>query len=259
MRHYDIPYVKNPGPSSVPQVKDIDELDLQTIIKYHLCGKSQGRISECMKCPAPCAYGKRAIELAFPAPSSTSSPKLINNKTILELAREAAAKQRKTAEEKDEKAIEAKAESSAENTRKKQQRIDDWYEHAYQSGDGLKWIMDNYNMTKNQAKRKVYDYQHKHPELRQKPLWESKSKKQTNTKDIAEKPGEVQENQNELAHAQVQADDSSSTLLPLENRINTLMNQQEEYKTKYEHYLTLYNETKKKVDALYEALSILNE
>ena len=48
-------------------------------------------------------------------------------------------------------------------------------------------------------------------------------------------------------------------LAPLEEKINFLMNLQAEYKDKYEHYQKLYQATKTKVDALYEALNILNE
>lgn len=252
MRHYDIPYVKNTSGYSIPLVGDIDSLDLQTIVKYHLCGKSHGKVSECMKCPAPCAYGKRALELAFPSPSTVPAPKLIDNKTLLELAREETAKSR---------AAEQKAEEPAVKTPEKKTKragVDDWYNKAYESENPLQWIMDTFGLTERKAKAKVYEIQYRHPELKEKPLWAPKSAAKKAEAKAETKPASI-ENPEPAAEKQEPKKEPDSMLAPLEGKINELMNLQEEYKKKYEHYQKLYQETKTKVDALYEALNILNE
>ena len=257
MRHYDIPYVQNTSAPSIPMVSDINSLDLKTIVKYHLCGKSHGKVSECRKCPAQCAYGKRALELMYPPQNAFAGPKLIDNKTLLELAREEIAKQQ-----------EVKPKPAAEKPKKRKIPAEEWYNKAYESENPLQYIMDTFGITEHKAKAKVYEAWHRHPELKEKPLWEPKTKQ----KSAEKKPASVQEKTAvepdpkpsvesvaETAPAAPPAKSSDGLLAPLEGKINELMNQQEEYKSKYEHYLKLYNDTKAKVNALYEALTILNE
>jgi len=282
MRTYDIPYVQNPKPIKTAPPK-LEDLDLKDILKNHLCWKSQGRISECMKCPTPCAYGKRALELAFPSSEQAElHPKLINNRTLLELAREDAAKQREEAvkhngitKEKEEN-VEPKETEGSEKKKRKRIFIDNWYDKAYESENPLQWIMENFNMTERKAKKKVYAYQHAHPELKSKPMWKTKEKSEKKDEPVKETAAQetvVKEEPvvKEEVCKQIVADKTDeSLLLPLENKINALMNKQEEYKQKIEEltkeyeekiapYRKLYQETKAKVDALYEALNILNE
>lgn len=52
---------------------------------------------------------------------------------------------------------------------------------------------------------------------------------------------------------------SDDVLESMEAKINKLMALQDEYKKQADHYMKLYADTKTKVDALFEALSILNE
>lgn len=264
MRHYDIAYVPNPGSPSIPMSNDINELDLRTIVKYYLCGKSHGKISECRRCPAPCAYGKRALDLAFPKPNTTEPPKLIDNKTMLELAKEELAR-RKQEEQKNEKPV---ADPPAEEPRKRAKRMvmEGWYEKAYASDNPLQWIMDTFGLNERKAKQKVYSYQHHHPECREKPMWKSREKQRQEKEEAAQaaEPAKAPEEEVSVEETPVENVPAKNTgsealLAPLEEKINTLMNKQEEYKSKYEYYLKLYNDVKGKVDALYEALSILNE
>lgn len=268
MRTYDIPYVQNPG-TPKPQPK-LEDLDLKTIIKNYLCWKSQGRLSECRKCTPKCEYGKRALELAFPTdPMAFGGPKLIGNKTLLELAREENAKRK----EEQTKAVENKqVETTPKKESKKKQRIfiDDWYSKAYESENPLKWIMEAYGISEHKAKQKVYEYQYRHPGLREeKPMW--KSKKASGEAEETAKPAEAEPKEEMKQTENSEGKNSDDALLgPLENKINVLMNQQAEYKSKMEElkkeyeekiapYQKLYDETKVKVDALYEALNILSE
>lgn len=247
MRTYDIPYVKNPAPPT-SVTADIDSLDLKTLTRTYLCGKSHGRISECLKCPAPCAYGKRALELANPTTASFPPPPLIDGKTLLERAREDAKKSR--TEKKIEEQPEEKKSKPAKLSKNGHLYIEDWYEKAKESGDPLHWVMETYNMTERKAKNKFYNFWISHPEKKE-PLW---GPVKTATVKTKEETPVVPE-----AAVETPAENKDELLSPLEEKINDLMNKQEEYKSQYEHYLKLYQETKTKVDALYEALNILNE
>ena len=279
MRKDGIPYVPNPVRAlPVYAKKSIDELDLQEIIKHYLCGKSQGKLSVCAKCPAPCEYGKRAIELAFPSPEAIVVPTYAGGRTMIEMAKMESAKRRAQQAE-DKKAEEPKPEESKSEekiVKKRHSRgftIEGWYDKAFESDDPLKWIVDNFECTPAAAKQKVYAYQHVNPKLREtKPMWGPKREALLAAKnEPAEnsKPEEPVAPANEPAVEPTVAptvapvapvEQKSDALLgPLESKINALMNKQEEYKSQYEHYLKLYNEVKVKVDALYEALNILSE
>lgn len=259
MRTYDIPYVKNVNNDNYVTSAKLEDLDLRTIVKTYLCGKSQGRISECMKCKAQCAFGKRALELAFPELNHAFGPApTVNGKTMIELAKEEAA-QKRTAEDKP-------AETKPEEKKKKTKRvvIDNWYDKAYESDDPLKWIMDSFNITERKAKQKVYEYQYRHPELKEtKPMWGKRDKpaeaKPADTQNMKEAVKEEVKVEMKAEVKPAEGEKNDLLLAPLEEKINFLMNLQAEYKDKYEHYQKLYQATKTKVDALYEALNILNE
>ena len=265
MRTYDIPYVKNVSNDNYVTSAKLEDLDLRTIVKTYLCGKSQGRISECMKCKAQCAFGKRALELAFPELNHAFGPApTVNGKTMIELAKEETA-QKRAAEKPAEKPVEQPVEQPAKDKKRaKRVVIDNWYDKAYESDDPLKWIMDSFNINERKAKQKVYEYQYRHPELKEtKPMWGKRDKPaETKPAEAKETKEEAQEEVKVEMKAEVkpaEGEKNDLLLAPLEEKINFLMNLQAEYKDKYEHYQKLYQATKTKVDALYEALNILNE
>lgn len=266
MRTYDVAYVKNPAPPSIPMAQNIDEIDLKTLVRNYLCGKSQGKISECMKCPAPCAYGKRALELAYPKPDE-ENPYPRYNKSLIELAREENEKKREAAQKSATSSPEKQANKEAE--KKKRIPVEEWYYKAYESDNPLQVVMNTFGLNEKKAKMKVYEAWHRHPELKEKPLWQPKNNetKDSDGSNQEAKPETKPEMKPETKPAATPETAPVATtgskkdelLGPLENKINDLMNQQEEYKSKYEHYLKLYNETTSKVNALYDALTILNE
>lgn len=234
----------------------LEQMDLQTIIKRHLCGSSHGKVSECRKCTHPCEYGERALQLVSGATGQllNAAPPLYNGKTMLQNAREELSR-RKEAEKEE-------APKTEKPPRQKRVVIDDWYDKAYESGHPLQWIMETFNMTEHKAKQKVYVYQSRHPGLKdEKPMWEPKRK--TEAPEVKETPAVPKESP-KMSY------DKDSLLAPLENKINALMNKQEEckkemdrLKKEYEQKLAPvrkeYEDVKTKVDALYEALNILNE
>ena len=263
MKTYDVAYVPNNYTIPMPEPQDINSLDLKTITRTYLCGKSHGKVSECMKCPKQCPYGKRALELLNPVsikPSNTIP--LFNGKTMLEKAREEVAKQKgEPVSTVEPPKTTAKPKKNANGRAIKE----GWYEEAYYSSDPLQWIMDTFGLTKAKARRKVYLYQYNHPELKESmPLWESSDKKQKPAeKPVEAKPEKTVETKSEKVEPEEvlkepEQPKNDALLTPLEEKINSLMNLQQEYKEKAEHYQNLYKEITGKVEALYEALRILN-
>ena len=254
MRTYDIPYVKQSA-SSYPPL-DYKQMDINTLKKHYLdtCMKCRGNISVCSKCQSPCEYGKRAVQLKANEVYNNPPVPLYGGKTLIEKAREENIKRRQATEQ--QKSEEKNILQKVENQPNKKQRIivEGWYDKAYESDNPLQWIMDTFGMTKAQAKSKVYSHQHRYPELRTtKPLWKTEERKTTAVKQ------EDKESNNEIKIETIESKPNQNLLEPLEIKINSLMKLQDEYKQKAEHYQKLYQETKTKVDALFEALNILNE
>ena len=247
MRTYDIPYVPNPARTN-DVIPGLETMDLRTITKTYLCGKSHGKVSECMRCPAPCAYGKRALEL-LAQPVDVITP--AQGKTLIEKAREAALQQREQMKAQETK---EKEEQVVVVTSSGRQYLNGWYEMAFNTEDPVQWVMDTFNMTANKAKHKIYTYQKRHPELNKK-----KSKEPVKETPVMKQTIEPAAVPPEAIEPKAEPKEEATPISLLENKINELMNQQEEYKKQMDHYEKLYKETKTKVDALYEALNILNE
>ena len=285
MRTYDIPYVKN-VPARYPQL-DYHTMNLPALKKHYLdtCMKCGGDVSVCEKCNPQCEFGKMAIRLKNGGSPDADVP-LYNGKTMLQLAREDNAKRRAEME-----AAKAQPEKKAKVTKRKNGAIvmEGWYDQAYASEDPIQWIMDTFGIDRRAAKNKVYGYQAHHPGLKEeKPLWKNSAKTKAkepkaeqavadvisesepvNNVEVEPKQ-EVSIMQQETPSAKQESVFDDPLLAPLEQKINNLMNAQEAYKKQikqlqeeYEAKIApiqkLFDETKKKVDALYEALNILNE
>lgn len=286
MRTYDIPYVKN-VPARYPQL-DYHTMNLPALKKHYLdtCMKCGGDVAVCEKCNPQCEFGKMAIRLKNGGSPDADIP-LYNGKTMLQLAREDNAKRRAEME-----AAKVQPEKKAKVTKRKNGAIvmEGWYDQAYASEDPIKWIMETFGLNERSAKGKVYSYQARHPGLKEeKPLWVRGAKDKEKKSKIEEPAAETQERatesveqveaepeqevsivQQETSSAKQEPVPDDPLLAPLEQKINNLMNAQEAYKKQikqlqeeYEAKIApiqkLFDETKKKVDALYEALNILNE
>lgn len=256
MRTYDIPYVKQSTMSSYPAI-DYKKLSLKELVDKYIkvCGKADGKVSVCSKCQTPCEHGKRALQLLANETVGAPVP-LYGGKTLIERAREEAAAKRAEAskeEKKPEKPAKAAKNSKKAEAANKRNPIPDWYDRAYESPEPLEWIMKTFGLNKTKARQKVYAYQYSHPGLREsKPLWEinEKYKKKSARQDKPETPAAEEKKENKF---------DNPVLEPLEAKINKLMQLQDEYKKQADYYQKLYVETKGKVDALFEALNILNE
>lgn len=215
MRTSDIAYVKQTVVNAYP-AKPLEELTLSEIKKKHLsiCAKANGDVSVCSKCQTPCAYGKRATQLVANEVYNDPPVPLYGGMTLIERARQENMKRRQEKEMK-----------TSKDNRK---FIKDWYDKAIESGDAIKWIMENYGCTKDRAKAKIYQ-------------WESRHKEK-----LAQK--------------------TNQSVCSVENKIDALMKIQEDHKhvmlelqKQYEDAKQKYEEISKKIDVLCRAIDIINE
>ena len=251
MRRDGIPYVSNgvynPPYPAVP----LQDMTLEEIKKKYLsmCAKANGNPAVCSKCSAPCAEGKRAIQLLANQVYNDPPIPLYGGKTLIEKAREEnMLRRQKLEQEKEEKKV-----------AKERQYEEDWWEDSLQAEDQTEWIMQKFNMTKTQAKKKIYSYRYRHgltdktykTKFRNKPIEE--------VKEVVAPAVEVQETI--IAQPKPEAFGTD-----IEAKIDSLMRKQAEYKQVmdeyYKEYLVAkeeYDNFSKKIDVLCSAMDIMNE
>jgi len=269
MRRDGIPYVPNPPVHQFP-VKELQDMSLAEIKKVHIktCGKADGNVSVCSKCKTPCKAGERAVQLLANEIYNDPPIPLYGGKTLIERAREENMKRRENMNNKEMSPL-AKAISEAGvnpdgtvNLKEKKKRNyifwEGWWEESLASGDQVKWLMDKMNLTKAQAKKKIYQYR-----------WYKGLNKEKNEEPKEEMipvktdKGEVEINYDQHLKEELKEEVHVS---PLESKLEALMKQQEEYKKEMEKYKTLYEEAqakydavKQKTDILCNAMDILND
>lgn len=258
MRKDGIPYVPNPPMHMYPS-KDLEEMTLEEIVKKYLrtCGKSNGNVAVCSQCKSPCKEGKRAIQLLANKVYNDPPIPLYGGKTLIERAREENMKRREKMGETNMSALakaledakkEALEKDGIKTEKKKRGHIvwDNWWEISLESGDQVKWIMDNMKLSKTQAKKKIYQYKWYHG------MTGSANAEKVEAKKEVQK--EVQTQRNDVFDASI------------ESKLEALMKQQEECKKEVEKYQHLadearqkYEAIKKKTDVLCSAMDIINE
>ena len=248
MRKYDVAYVPN-GPVNYYPSIPLEDMSLEEIKKKYIktCGKANGNVSECSKCTSPCKEGKRAIQLLANEVYNDPPIPLYGGKTLIERAREENMKRRQQEEKKDlATAIEEAKKAGnpvidgAEKKKRNYILWEGWWESSLESGDQVKWLMENMKLSRTQAKKKIYQY------------------KWTHGMAGTEKKEEVIQN---VAKENVEYVDNN-----IESKLEKLMKQQEEYKNEMDKYMKLFNEAKEKyleiknkTDTLCNAMDILNE
>ena len=90
MRRDGIPYVSNGVYNPPFPATPLQDMTLEEIKKKYLkmCAKAQGDPAVCSKCSAPCAEGKRAIQLLANQVYNDPPIPLYGGKTLIEKARE---------------------------------------------------------------------------------------------------------------------------------------------------------------------------
>ena len=224
MRKYDIPYVPK-GPVQYYPVVALEDMTLQEIKKKHIdtCGKARGDFAVCSRCKTPCEAGKRAAQLLANEVYSDPPIPLYGGKTLIEKAREENIRRRemekvKMEEEKvkiDEPKVEEKAKTRSEVP------FTGWWEVSLQSGDQIKWLMDEMGIDKAKAKKKIYQYKWMHGLT-------GKTEKKTEQR-----------------------------FESIETKLELLMKKQEEHKNPMDKYMELYNQEKEKYDAIKQKTDIL--
>ena len=232
MRSYDIARVGGGTVVGYP-AKPLQDLSFEEIKNKYLkmCAKSNGDVSVCSKCPTPCTEGRRAIQLLANEVYNDPPIPLYGGKTLIEKAREENMLRRK---EKEEKKVDEPRKS-----KDNRQYIDDWYEKAVASGDPVKWVMDQYGMTKAKAKHKIYSWRYRH---------------------------ELTDKKDDLKPVDKPVEEKNPGFDKIESKLESLMQLQEkhkkimiEYQQQYEKAKQNYEEISKKIDVLCSAMDIVNE
>ena len=138
-------------------------------------------------------------------------------------------------------ALGEKAEVKEEKKPKKKRT--EWWEPSLESGDQVKWLMENLGVSKTNAKKKIYQYKYTHGMLKEHPVKKPE-------------PEKVEEVQSEAKPVE-------STI---ESKLEALMREQEECRKEMAKYQDLfnkaqekYNAIKRKTDILCSAMDILND
>ena len=247
MRRDGIPYVQNPK-SYYPPI-DINKLSLEEIRKRYIktCGKANGNLSVCSHCPNPCAEGKRAIQLLANEVYNDPPVPLYGGKTLIEMAKEENKRKR---EEKEAKELEEKMTLKAETKPKRVRlEVDDWWEASLKAKDQVEYLMTTYNISKTQAKQKVYHAK------RVKGLNETPE----TPKVEPEKKVEINEISKEVVKEAPRTAGNDIVAKTLELKIDSLMQQQAEYKAKMEEYKRKYEEVTESIDVLCKAMDVFDK
>lgn len=239
MRHYDIARVGGGTVVGYP-VKPLQDMSFEEIQSKYLkmCAKANGNVSVCSKCPTPCVEGKRAIQLLANEVYNDPPIPLYGGKTLIEKAREENMLRRQKLEQE-------KQMGEVKKSKDNRTYIDDWYEKAESSGDPVKWVMENYGITKAKAKHKLYSWRYRH-QTEEKIKEPIPTKEQIETKESESKDLSVTDS--------------------IESKMDALMKLQEKYKNvmvemqkQYEKAKAEYDAVSKKIDVLCSAMDIMSE
>ena len=249
MRRDGIPYVKNPQ-NYYPPI-DINKLTLEELRQKFIktCGKANGNLSVCSKCTTPCNEGKRAMQLLANEVYNDPPVPLYGGKTLIERAKEENMKKRAAKAAEEANVLKASEEPKEEKPKKrKYQKMEDWWEKSLEAEDQTQWIMDNFKVSKTQAKKKIYSYKYTHgltgtvetPVLKTEPVKE-------------EVKSEVKEEQN------VTKNSNDIVFMTMESKIDDLMKLQSEYKKKVDEYSAKYKEVSDQIDVLCKAMDVFDK
>ena len=253
MRRDGIPYVQNPK-SYYPPI-DITKLSLEELKQKYLkhCGKSNGDVSVCSKCKTPCSEGKRAIQLIANDVYNDPPVPLYAGKTMIERAKEDNMRKRAEAAAKEANVLKAEPEHkeavSDKPKKRKYQKMDDWWEKSLQAEDQVEWLVAEFNISKTQAKKKIYSYKWNHG------LAGTSAKVETSTT-ITQKEAEPVETKEETKPTR---NPNDVVFLTMESKIDDLMKLQADYKKKADEYTTKYKEITEQIDILCKAMDVFDK
>lgn len=246
MRRDGIPYVKNPSVLYPPV--DYKKMDLKELTEKYIkaCAKANGAVSTCSLCATPCEYGKRAVQLVANQIYNDPPIPLYGGKTLIERAKE----ENKLRKEKE--AIDKKQEDKPKK-RAPYLRGDEWWAESLKYGDQVEYLEKEYGYSKTKAKATIYRYRSRHG-LAGSPNTpaelEAKNTPEKKDEEVIIQTAEPVKEENKPA---VKGDVVVSTM---ELKLNELIKLQDEYKSKAEEYMKLYNQAKEQVDTLCKAMEL---
>lgn len=267
MRTSDIAYVPH-GTINIRPVPPLDEMSLQEISKRYLttCVKSNGRVSECMRCKDKCPYGQKAVSIVYGTTDDRAVP---YEGSMLQMARmqnELNRQRKETTEslteelKKTEEEIET-VEKEIKNAKRYRKSPDPegWYEEALKSDDPVQYVVEHFDRTKTQAKKKLYNYLRLHPEMQEihdkymvKGVSLTKLDKESS---VSPEPPVCVEKSPEIGKTEQPGDVYITRVM--EMKLETLMNQQEEYESLIKSYQEKLLKVKEQIDTICKTMDIL--
>ncbi len=265
MRTSDIPYVSN-GYLAPTALQPLEEMSLGTIVKTHLmtCAKSKGLVSTCMKCTSPCAPGLKAIELTTGKISPKSDRAVPYEGSLLQKARadaEAQRKMNKMLSDVNEEIKEFEKEVKEKKPAKRKNRWadqDGWYEESLKAENQLEYTMFRFNISRTQAKKKIYAYRRNHgllePATTKQNTAKTASAPEADHLVMPQKEAEIVP-EKPLSPGVIEASDEMMTKA-MERKLELLMNQQEEYEGQIKKYQQLLSQVKDQIDTICKTIDI---
>lgn len=253
MRKYDVAYVPN-VPKNYYPVKELEDMTLEEIVAKHIktCGKANGNLATCSQCKSPCKQGKRAIQLLSNKVYNDPPIPLYGGKTLIEKAREENMKRRQgSAVASLADALKEAQQKEPEKKKRQYVKWENWWDESLNSGDQLKWVMDNMKLSKTQAKKKIYMYKYNNGLLNKDTKEEIKENVKEETK---EEKAEVVKVQDAPAGSNIET--KIDALLKMKDAQKKAM---DEYYKLYENAKKEYEKIEKKIDTLCNAMDIMNE
>lgn len=271
MRTFDIPYVKNgymPSVSSVP----LEEMSLPDITKKYLrtCTKSNGRVSECMRCNQKCVYGEKAIAMTYGL--NKAEDVVPYEGSLLYQARMQNEQRRKEAEkpkEAEKQTAQVVEEKPAEKKRRANQDPEGWFEEAMAQTDPVQYVMDRFGKTRTQAKKKIYMYRYLHKKSEGEIKEETASDIQTDSsssndleaetaQNIPSADGETEQKKAAVESARPESDDELLKTM-MDHKLELLMNQQEQIESEIKVCQTKLTKVKEQIETICKTMDILKE
>lgn len=215
-------------------VEKMDLIDLRRKVMKQ-CTRSQGAIGPCRSCTFRCKAGERALDLydGIDAPQA-SEP------AIPEPVKEQPEETKKE---------EPKMKETKEKKERKEKSVAAWYTSAVDSGDPVKWCMNNLGLTIQQAKKRIYMYEYNRFGVRRTKQAETSAVKSNPGPVIKTDPGPV-----------IKTDSEDSSLVSaMQTRMKILTEKQQQYKAQIEELTDKYKKVNDQIEAITMCIELLND
>lgn len=218
--NYDLAYLRDRNQFEFPTPQELDKMDLIDIRRKLMrwCAKSQGAIGPCRAC-MKCEAGVRAVALYDGSEAPKASEPVVTKESNKEVAEEKGSKEEMTKEN------------------KKEKPVAEWYTKAVNSGDPVKWCMDNLGLSIQKAKKRIYMYEYNRFGAR-------RTKQEENTGPVLSVKASTED---------------VSLVTAMETKMKLLTEKQQSCKAKIDELTTEYKRISDQLEAITMCIELLNE